>query len=126
MGTFIYKVLRSFGYAGQGIVSMVTERNMQVHLMAALIVVFLGNLVRLSRDEWFIILIVIAAVFALEMVNTAVEELANIVRDELKLSYKATQRARDVAAGAVLVMAVVAAIIGTTIFLPKILTLLSA
>lgn len=123
MAIFIYKVLRSFKYASQGIVSMMSERNMKVHIFAALIAVLLGNYLQLSLTEWFIILILIGAIFALEMVNTAIEELANIIRDELKLDYKATQRARDIAAGAVFVMAIIAAIIGTAIYLPKILLL---
>lgn len=123
MGTYISKVLKSFVYAGQGVVSMASERNMQVHMFAACVVIFMGSILHLSMNEWFITLILIAGVFALEMVNTAIEELSNIVRDELKLGYKATQRARDVAAGAVFVFSVVAALIGLRIFLPKILLL---
>ena len=120
MITFIYKVLRSFIYASQGFVTMMSERNMKVHVFSSIVAVWLGVFVGLSKTEWYVILILIGAVFALEMVNTAIEELANIVRDELKLSYKATQRARDIAAGAVFVMATIAAIIGISIFLPKI------
>lgn len=119
MFTFFYKVVRSFKYAFQGMISMLQERNMKVHLFAAFVAIILGNVYRLSLTEWFVILILIGIVFALEMVNTAIEELSNIVRDELKLSYKATQRARDVAAGAVFVMAIIAALIGSAIFLPK-------
>lgn len=120
MFTFIYKVIRSFKYATQGLLSMLHERNMKVHILAAAFTVVMGNYLGLSKGEWYIILILIGAVFALEMMNTAVEELANIVRDELKLGYKATQRARDVAAGAVFVMAIMAALIGASIFIPKI------
>lgn len=115
---FIYKVLRSFTYASKGIVSMFQERNMKVHIVAACCVVVAGILFQITLSQWYTILILIAAVFALEMMNTAIEELANTIRDELKLGYKATQRARDVAAGAVFVMAIVAAIIGGSIFLP--------
>ncbi|MEO8581358.1 MAG: diacylglycerol kinase family protein [Patescibacteria group bacterium] len=121
MFSYLYKVLRSFTYAAHGMISMLGERNMQVHITAAFVVIILGNILPVTQTEWYILLILIGAVFALEMMNTAVEELANIIRDELKLNYKATQRARDVAAGAVFTMAIIAALIGLAIFLPKIL-----
>jgi len=123
MTTFVYKVLRSFIYAFKGILSNCEERNMKVHLFASVLVVLMGLSLGISLQEWFTITILIGLVFAAEMMNTAVEELSNIVRDELKLSYKATQRARDVAAGAVFVIAIVSAIIGTAIFLPKVMQL---
>ena len=121
MFNFVYKVLRSFTYAYQGFVSVLGERNMRVHVVGAIFAIWLGAFFHISKTEWYVVMILIAAVFALEMLNTAIEELANIVRDELKLSYKATKRARDIAAGAVFVMAIVATIIGTMIFLPRIL-----
>jgi undecaprenol kinase len=119
---FVSKVLRSFTYAAQGIIDMVSERNMRVHIAAAVLIVFSAIFFRVTLTEWFIILILISLVFALEMINTAVEDLANIVRDELKLDYAATRKARDVAAGAVFVVAIIAALVGITIFLPYILT----
>lgn len=123
---FIYKVLRSFLYAFRGIWHAIDERNMKVHVLAAGVVVGAGFFLNLSRIEWCIVLLLIAAVWSAEMVNTAVEELANIVRDELKLTYVATQRARDVAAGAVLIFALVALVISGMIFLPKILELFAS
>lgn len=125
MPTFIYKVLRSFIYASMGIVSGIGERNMKVHVFATMIVLPLAIFLQIQAWEWMIVLISIGVVWAFELMNTAVEELSNIVRDELKLDYKATKRARDVAAGAVLVNAIVATMIGIIIFLPKILLLLA-
>lgn len=118
---FLYKVIRSFKYATQGVLTAVEERNMKVHVFGALCAVILGILLKISTLEWTIVTMLIGMIFAAEMVNTAVEELSNIIRDELKLPYKATQRARDVAAGAVLVLSIVACIIGFSIFLPKLL-----
>lgn len=123
MAMFIYKVLRSFIFAFNGFVAALSERNMRVHVVSAIVAIWMGAFFHISRSEWFVILILIAAIFSLEMVNTAIEELANIVRDELKLTYVATKRARDVAAGAVFVMAVIACLIGGAIFFPKIFTL---
>lgn len=124
MFTFVYKVFRSFTYAIAGIVSAVHERNMKVHLLASIVVLSAGVFFQISKFEWMIVLMLTAMVISAEMVNTAIEELANIVRDELKLDYKATQRARDVAAGAVLVLAYTAAFIAILIFVPKIVAML--
>ena len=125
MFLFWKKVLRSFIFATHGIFSAVQERNMKVHVMVFAVVLFLGMWLQLTQLEWIIILILSGIVFAAEMVNTAVEELSNIVRDELKLSYVATKRARDVAAGAVLILAFIAAVIGLSIFVPRLLMLAS-
>ena len=92
---------------------------MKVHLVAAIFVIGLGLFFQLSNMEWAIIFLCIAAVMSLEMVNTALEEIANLVRDTDHLAYGATRRMRDVAAGAVLIMAIASAIIGGLIFIPK-------
>lgn len=126
MFQFWKKVLRSFIFATQGILSALQERNMKVHVMGLALVLFLGIWLRISHLEWIIILILSGLVISAEMVNTAVEELSNIVRDELKLSYGATKRARDVAAGAVLVLAFVSAVIGLSIFIPRIMSILGS
>lgn len=117
--TWLKKFLRGFVYAGRGLPDAIQERNMKVHLVAAMIVVTLGFVFNISRIEWMIIFLCIAGVISLEMVNTALEEIANLVRDTDHLAYGATRRMRDMAAGAVLIMAIVSAIIGGLIFLPK-------
>jgi undecaprenol kinase len=124
MAHFIYKVLKSFTYAGDGIASAFGERNMKVHGLAMALVLFLSIFFRISVIEWLFILTMIGLVLSAEMMNTAIEEVCNSMRDELGLPYTSSKRARDVAAGAVLVLAVVAALIGFVIFIPKILALL--
>lgn len=121
---FVVKVLKSFTYAAAGVVSAFHERNMKVHGAAAGLVVLLGLVLGLSWLEWVEVFLLIGMVWSAEMFNTAIEELANIVRDELKLSYAATRRARDLAAGAVLVVAVIACVIGLRIFVPKMLAVI--
>jgi len=118
------KVIQSFPHAFAGIFTGLQERNMKVHLVATIVVLSLSVWLKLSLYEWWTVLILIVSVWAAELVNTAVEELSNIVRDELKLNYHSTKRARDLAAGAVLMFAMVAAFIGGMIFVPKILMIL--
>lgn len=115
----IQKFLKAFPCAFKGILSGFEERNMKFHGVAALVVLWLSWYLQLVFCEWVVVLVLIGLVWAAELINTAVEELANIVRDELKLDYEATKRARDTAAGAVLVLAIISAIIGLLIFIPK-------
>jgi undecaprenol kinase len=117
----IQKFFHAFPCAFNGILSGFKERNMRFHGLAALVVLLLGWKVGLSQLEWLTVLLLIGLVWAAELINTAIEELANLVRDELGLGYDATTRARDTAAGAVLVVATVSAIIGLTIFVPKLI-----
>ncbi len=93
---------------------------MRVHVLAAATVITAGWWLHLSVQEWWVVLILIGLVMAAELVNTAIEEVCNILRDDLGMAYTATKRARDTAAGAVLIIAVVAGIIGVWIFGPKI------
>lgn len=115
------KFFLAFLFASRGIVSASKERNIKFHFFAATIIILFGFFLTLSKTEWFVVLILIGIIISLEMINTSIEELANITRDKLNLSYSETTRARDVSAGAVLIVSMVAAIIGIIIFLPKIL-----
>ncbi len=115
------KFFLAFLFAYRGIVSASKERNIKFHFFVGTIIILLGFFLSLSKVEWFIILLLIGLVISLEMINTSIEELANITRDKLNLGYSETTRTRDVSAGAVLVVSVIAAIIGIIIFLPKIL-----
>ncbi len=116
--TSVRKLVLSFGYAGKGLPAAFEGRNMRLHGIAALSVIALGLWCGITRLEWLVILIFIAAVWSLEMINTAIEELANVLRDTNHLSYEATKKARDLAAGAVLVTAIIAAISAGIIFWP--------
>jgi diacylglycerol kinase len=120
----IKKFFRAFPNAFNGIVSGFKERNMKFHGFAAAAVLLAGWVVGLDRLEWFIVYILMALVWSAELFNTAIEELANVVRDELGLDWEATRRARDTAAGAVLVLAVMAAFLGSGIFLVRIVEIL--
>ena len=115
------KFFRAFVFAYNGVITSFKERNIKFHFTAATIVKLTGLFFHLSRTEWFVILILIGIIIALEMINTSLEEIANITRDQLNLDYSSTKRTRDVSAGAVLVMSIIALIIGVMIFVQKIL-----
>lgn len=110
------RFIRSFGYAFCGIVTACKEQNFKIHLISAAIVLIAGYFTGLSRMEWFIVLILIALVFSLEMMNTAVEFVVDLASPNI---HPLAKQAKDIAAGAVLVFAVFSAIIGLLIFLPK-------
>lgn len=117
-------IYKSFGYALEGIaVGIKQERNMKIHCGAAVLVILAGTFFRLSAAEWCLCFILFGLILALELVNTAVEAVVDLVTEEYKPLAK---RAKDMAAGAVLIAAVMAVIVGCILFLPKIWTLFSA
>ena len=112
---------KSFGYAFAGIFAVVTkERN--IHCVAMVCVVIAGFVFHITPVEWCICLTLFGLVMALEMVNTAVEAVVDLVTEERKPLAKL---AKDAAAGAVLIAAIMAAIAGMIIFIPKLLESLS-
>ena len=115
------KRLRSFRYAFNGIRLLVTkEHNAWIHCFAAVCVIAAGFLLDISQLEWIAVVIVIGAVLAAEAVNSALETLADFVSPEYS---EAIKRTKDLAAGAVLLMAIAAAIVGGIIFFPKLAAL---
>lgn len=109
--------IKSFKNAGRGIVQLFRkQQNARLHLMAVLAVVFLGFSIQLNRTEWCIILLAIALVLMAEALNTAIEYLA----DEVNREYNEKIRLiKDLSAGALLISAIIAFIIGALIFGPK-------
>ena len=113
---------KSFGYAFQGIFTCIRkERNMKIHCMVAALVVIAGLILGLSVTEWCICLGLFGMVMALELVNTAVEAVVDLVTEE---RHPLAKIAKDTAAGAVLIAAIMAAIVGLIIFVPKVLVFL--
>ena len=110
-------ITKSFGYAFEGIFTCICkERNMKIHCVMAVLVVIAGMILKLSPVEWCICLGLFGLVMALELVNTAVEAVVYLVTSEYKPLAKI---AKDTAAGAVLIAAIMAAIAGLIIFVPK-------
>lgn len=112
----IRKFFRSFGYAFRGIITSFEEQNMKFHGFAACIVVLCGFLTGLKIEEWLILILTISLVFGAEMINTAIESVVDLTSPDV---HPLAKRAKDVAAGAVLVFAITSVIIGLIIFLPK-------
>ena len=114
--------LKGFVYAFNGLIEFFkTERNGRVQLVVAVIVVACAWWFHLSKAEWITILACIAAVLSLEMINSAIEKLCNLVQPTY---HPVIKTIKDISAGAVLWVSIISAIIGGIIFLPKISDLL--
>ncbi len=108
------KFLKSFGYAGRGIVFALRERNFRFHLCAMIAVVYLATrFYQFSAEQWAILLLTCGAVLALETVNTAIEHLCDKVSPEQNTHIR---MAKDCSAGAVLISAIIAVAVGAFLF----------
>lgn len=115
----IRKRLKSFTYAWKGINNFVhREHNAWIHLTAALLAVVAGFLFEIEKGEWIAIIGCIGIVLTAEAFNTAIERLVNLVSPEW---HPIAGEVKDIAAGAVLICAIAAAIIGLIIFIPYII-----
>ena len=115
------KLINSFKYAFMGISSVFKkERNMKIHVLITCLVIIFGIVFNISVEEWKTCIICFGLVISLEIVNTSVEATVDICMPKKNPKAKL---AKDTAAGAVLVMAVVAVVEGLIIFLPKIIEL---
>jgi diacylglycerol kinase (ATP) len=112
--------LKSFVYAGEGIIRFFrTEHNAQIHLAATALVIILAFVVKVSKTETVAIIFAIASVWITEMLNTAIEKAMDFISLERHPEIK---RVKDLAAGAVLVAAMAAIIVGCMVFIPKFFT----
>lgn len=117
------KVLKGFGFAFSGISnSFKTEINFRIHVGATFIALLMGVVFRLSIIEWLWIVLAICLVLAAELMNTAIESLANIISPDF---HPLIKKAKDAAAGAVLIIALFAFIIAVIIFGAKVVNLIS-
>ena len=116
---FLKRRIKSFGYALEGIVYLFrTQVHAQIHLLAVFVVGVLGAYLKLSAGEWCWIVSCMGMVLALEAVNTAIECLTDLVSPEFNVLAK---KAKDTAAGAVLISVLFCGIVWGIIFLPKLL-----
>ncbi len=113
------KVFRSFGYAFKGIATAIkTQLNVRVHLCFTFTTTVLGFVLGLSGTEWFCIMLCIALVLSAELMNSAIETLTDLVSPEYNV--KAGQ-VKDIAAGAVMILAIFALGTGLIIIVPKLI-----
>jgi diacylglycerol kinase len=111
--SYLSKRLKSFGYAFQGIRTLVTTQpHAQLHLLATIVVVTAGIRVGLRRWEWVAIMLCIGMVWMAEALNTALEFLA----DEVSLEQRdRIGKAKDVAAGGVLIVAMISVVVAALV-----------
>lgn len=111
--------LKSFVHAGRGIAAGVRScRNLKVMLAAAALAAVAGLVLDLGAGQWCAVVAAMGLVLAVELVNTAGEELVDILCPEYDPRYG---RIKDLLAGASLVAAIAAAVVGVVVFLPRIL-----
>ena len=111
------KILKSFLFAFKGLAyAFKTQLNFKVHCFFTVVVIILGFYFHLHTKEWLWISLAISLVLILELLNTAIEVLVDLVSPELNPKAGAI---KDLAAAAVLVASLFALVIGLIIFVPK-------
>lgn len=116
------KLAQSFRFAFAGIGWMIrTQRNAQVHLLVTAIVLIAGSFFRVGLGEWLALILAITLVLALEAVNSAIEAVVDLASPA---QHPIAMRAKDAAAGAVLLGAIGAAVVGCAVFVPRLWALL--
>ena len=116
-------LVRSFGYAFAGIGRTIAgERNMRIHAVFAVAAVIACIVLRCTPLEWGVVLILIAAVFAAELFNTALEAAVDL--ETRGREHSLAKKAKDAAAGAVLVLAICAVVVGLIIYIGALMRLL--
>jgi diacylglycerol kinase (ATP) len=109
--------IKSFKYAFNGLkLFFIHDHNGRVHLIAAIVAIGMSFYLKISGLEWMAILSVISAVFVAEILNSAIEKLADVVSPDFNPKIKVV---KDLAAAAVLVAAFLAVAVGLIIFIPK-------
>jgi len=114
--------LRSFRYAFSGLGDLLRkEPNARIHLFAVLAAIVLGIITRITLVEWTIVIVVAGMVFISEIINTAVERLADLIDQSNNEKIRAI---KDYSAAAVLVSAIIALTAGLLIFIPGLVDLI--
>ncbi len=115
--------VESFRYAFQGVAYMLrTQHNAWIHATISILVIAAGFAFGVSAAEWCWLILAMASVWTAESFNTALELITDIASPEQR---PAAGRAKDVAAGAVLLCAVGALAIGLIVFVPRLAALLA-
>lgn len=121
MYKFLQQRIKSFGFAIQGIFTLVrTQPNVWIHLISAIIVICFAFYFNVEKWEWVILLACITLVLAAEALNTAIEFLTDLASPDI---HPLAEKAKDTAAAAVLICAIGAVVIGLIVFLPYFMTI---
>ena len=109
------KIVRSFGHAGRGIKYALQGTNFKVQVTCAIVALLLGYFLHIDRTQFLVVILAIGLVLSMEATNTAVEEICNKFHPE---THPHIALIKDLAAGAVLISAIIALIVGLIVFLP--------
>jgi diacylglycerol kinase len=116
--------IKSFRNAFSGLSLLLRyEHNFRIHLVVLLIVIIAGFLFRITATEWIAVITISALVLAAECFNSALEYLSDAVSPDINPAIK---KVKDIAAGGVLITAILAVIAGVIIFLPRIIALINS
>ena len=112
----------SFRFAMNGLLSLLkNEHNSRIHLLAAILAILIGIILKLDHYEWALLIISIGIVFLSELFNSSLESLADLIDPEWN---ELIMKAKDYSAAAVLISAIVAIVVGGLIFIPKLINLI--
>ena len=117
------RFIKSLSYAFAGIkVAVGEQRNVQIHLTIFLLVIAAGLFIDINHSEWLAVILASSIVISIEMINTAIEKAVDLASPEI---HPLAKKAKDIAAGAVLVAVCFAVIIGLLVFGKYLLQFLS-
>lgn len=113
---FINRVVKKFGYAFKGLrIAITSDNSFKIHFVFVLPVVFSGIILRFNRFEWIVIVLSIGIVLVAELFNTSIEYLVKMFTDEY---HELAEKLLDISAGAVLMSAITAFVMGLFVYLP--------
>lgn len=116
------RLLKSFSYASRGLFkTWREEQNLQIHTLAALAVFTAAYLFGVSQFEWLVLLLTVLLVFLMEIVNSAIERVTDILKPRI---HGYVKEIKDIMAAAVMISAIGAFVVGLVIFGPRILALI--
>ena len=112
-----HSLIENFKFAFEGVaIALKRGRNIKIMFGFAVLAIVLSFAANINKTEWVLIVLIISMVLGLEMLNTALEALTDLVSPEF---HSLAKVAKDMAAGAVLICSIASVIIGYLIFLPK-------
>lgn len=115
------RLIQSFKYAGKGIYyALKEEQNMKIHFLISFVVLIFALIFKISAYEAIALVLVISFVVAMEMINTVLERVMDIIKPRM---HPYAKHVKDMLAAVVLIGAFASALVGLIIFLPKILEL---
>lgn len=113
--------MKRFLYPIQGFITLLKKDvNFVIHLIAAILVVMFSFYFQITKIEWLFVIIAIFSVLFMEVMNTSVEYVVDLVTEDY---HELAKHAKDTAAFAVLLSSIMSAIIGIIIFMPYIIEL---